>query len=219
MSKDQREVRQRDDGAPPGEGSHSGYEDRGPLGVLRLLQGRHGREHGHPGQQGHGAHRAFGLRQEHLYTLPEPDARGDPRRARRGTRDAGRPGHLRQDLGPGEHPAPRRYGLPETQPVLQVHLRERGVGGQDQRLQRRHGRAGGALPQARRPLGRGQGPPQRERARPLRRPAAAAVHRQDARRGARGDPDGRAGERPRPRLDPEDRRHHGPAQARATRWL
>ena len=42
-------------------------------------------------------------------------------------------------------------------------------------------------------LGRGQGQAQAERARPLRRPAAAALHRALPRRRARGDPDGRAG--------------------------
>ena len=46
-----------------------------------------------------------------------------------------------------------------------------------------------------RSVGRGQEPPQRARDRPLRRPAAAAVHRPGGGRRARGDPDGRAGAR------------------------
>ncbi len=58
-----------------------GHDDRGPLGVLRLLQGPHGREHGDPGQQGDGAHRALGLRQEHVHPLPQQVARGRSGRA------------------------------------------------------------------------------------------------------------------------------------------
>ena len=46
-------------------------------------------------------------------------------------------------------------------------------------------RGGGAV-------GRGQGPPARERARPLGRPAAAPLHRARHRGRARGAPDGRA---------------------------
>jgi hypothetical protein len=44
----------------------------------------------------------------------------------------------------------------------------------------------------RRPVGRGQGPPDRARHRPVRRPAAAPVHRPRHRGRARSDPDGRA---------------------------
>ena len=47
-------------------------------------------------------------------------------------------------------------------------------------------------------LGRGEGPPQRERARPLGRPAAAPVHRPRDRRRPRGAADGRAVLGPRP---------------------
>jgi phosphate transport system ATP-binding protein len=53
----------------------------------------------------------------------------------------------------------RRIGMvfQKPEPLLQVHLRERRLGGQDQRLQGRHGRAGGAVLEARGPVGRGEG--------------------------------------------------------------
>ena len=54
-------------------------------------------------------------------------------------------------------------------------------------------------------LGRGQGPAEKERPRPLRRPAAAALHRPGAGRRAGGAADGRADERARPHLHLEDR--------------
>ena len=77
---------------------------------------------------------------------------------------------------------------------------------------RRHRRAGAAR---RRAVGRGQGPAQERRPGPVRRPAAAAVHRPRHRGRARGDPDGRAvlGARPdrhRPHRGP-DARAQGPA--------
>ena len=49
-----------------------------------------------------------------------------------------------------------------------------------------------ALAEARRPVGRSEGPPGRERHRSVRRPAAAPLHRPRHRRRSRGDPDGRA---------------------------
>ena len=63
-------------------------------------------------------------------------------------------------------------------------------------------------------VGRGQGPPEDVGARPVRRPAAAAVHRPGHRRRARGDPDGRAvlGARP-----DRHRAHRGPDAARSRR--
>ena len=59
--------------------------------------------------------------------------------------------------------------------------------------------------QGRGALGRGEGPAARERPGPLRRPAAAAVHRPGHRRGARDHPHGRALLGPRPHRHPEDR--------------
>ena len=57
----------------------------------------------------------------------------------------------------------------------------------------------------RRALGRGEGPPARERPRPLGRPAAAPLHRARHRGGARGPADGRALLGARPHRHPEDR--------------
>ncbi len=68
-------------------------------------------------------------------------------------------------------------------------------------IQGRHGRAGRALAPPRRALGRGQGQAPPLGPGTLRRPAAAALHRPDARRRARGDPDGRALLGARPDLD------------------
>ena len=58
------------------------------------------------------------------------------------------------------------------------------------------------LPAGRQPVERGQGPPGQARLRPLRRPAAAPVHRPRHRRGAAGDPHGRAVLGPGPDLHP-----------------
>src|SRR3712207_7927814 len=41
--------------------------------------------------------RSLGMRQEHVHTVLEPDARGHPRRARRRVRHARRAGHQRQE--------------------------------------------------------------------------------------------------------------------------
>ena len=66
-------------------------------------------------------------------------------------------------------------------------------------------------------VGRGEGPPQELRARPLRRSAAAPVHRQGHRRRAGGDPDGRAVLGARSDRHGEDRGADAGDQARSTR--
>ena len=63
-----------------------------------------------------------------------------------------------------------------------------------------------ALPARRGHLGRGQGSPEQERARPLRRPAAEALHSPRPRRGAGHPAHGREHQRPRPHLHQQDRR-------------
>ena len=65
------------------------------------------------------------------------------------------------------------------------------------------------------PLGRGERPPEKERTGPLRRPAAAPVHRPGSGCQARSPADGRAHQRPRSRL------HHegGRADERAEKEL
>ncbi|CAA9449434.1 MAG: Phosphate transport ATP-binding protein PstB, partial [uncultured Rubrobacteraceae bacterium] len=211
-----REVRHRQEPGrstfPRAEDRCSGYEDRKPFGVLRLLQGRGRGGHGDPAKQGHGPHRPLGLRQEHFFAVPQPDARGHPRGLRRGVRQAWRPGHLHQRHGPGHYKTADWDGLPEAEPLLQVHLRERRLGCPDQRLQGRHGRAGGTVLETRGPVGRGQGQAEEERFRPVWRTAAAAGYRPDTRCRAGGYPDGRASECAGPGLDPEDRGHHGRTQ-------
>ena len=67
------------------------------------------------------------------------------------------------------------------------------------------------------PLGRGQGQAQPDRPRPLRRPAAAALHRAHHRGRARGDPDGRALLGARPDRDRPDRGPDASSCARTTR--
>ena len=69
----------------------------------------------------------------------------------------------------------------------------------------------------RRALGRGQGPPGRERPRPVGRPAAAPVHRARHRGRARDHPDGRALLRARSHRHPEDRGAHLQPEGEATR--
>ena len=85
--------------------------------------------------------------------------------------------HLRQRRRPGRGAPADRHGLPATQPVPQVDLRQHRLGAADPRAEgepRRARREGAARGRA---LGRGQGPPEGLRARALRRPAAAPVHR------------------------------------------
>ena len=89
-----------------------------------------------------------------------------------------------------------RDGLPAAEPVPDdVDLRQRRRRPQPQRRQRLEGRQGRgrrAQPARGPPLGRGQGPARQARLRPLRRPAAAALHRPRDRGRARGAADGRA---------------------------
>ena len=74
----------------------------------------------------HRHHRPVGLRQEHVPAHPQPDARADAARPRRGLGPARRRGHLRPVGRSGRAPARRRHGLPATQPVPDdVDLRQR----------------------------------------------------------------------------------------------
>ena len=77
--------------------------------------------------------------------------------------------------GRGAAARPGRHGVPEAQPVPQVDLRECRLWPAHPRPRRRQGRAGRdrrAEPAARRPVGRGQGPPCTKAARPC--PAASS---------------------------------------------
>ena len=74
------------------------------------------------------------------------------------------------------------------------------------------------LPAGRGPLGRGERPPEKERPGPFRRPAAAPVHRPRAGRQAGSAADGRAHQRPGPRLHHEGGRADERAERRTTPW-
>ena len=104
----------------------------------------------------------------------------------------------------GRGPQADRDGLPEAEPVPEVDLRQRRLRAAGAGAARRQG-AGRASAALGGPLGRGQGPPRRERLRDVRRPAAAALHRPLHRGRPRRDPDGRALLGARPDLDREDR--------------
>ena len=129
-----------------------------------------------------------------------PGARG-PRRA-----PLPRRGPLRAERRPGPGPQADRHGLPEAEPVPEVDLRQRRLRSAcprsckddlDETVERALRRRGA--------LGRGQGPARRQRLRPVRRPAAAALHRPLHRGRARRDPDGRALLGAGPDLDRQDR--------------
>ena len=136
-------------------------------------------------------------------------------------RSARRRGHLRLGRRPGPGPPPDRDGLPGAEPVPDdVDLRERRRRPQPQRRpdqQGREGRGRRALAARRPPLGRGQGPARQAGLRPLRRPAAAALHRPRDRGRARGAADGRALLGARPGRDAGDRGPDPRAEERATR--
>ena len=65
----------------------------------------------------------------------------------------------------------------QPNPVCDEHLSQRDFRPEAQRLQGQQGREGGTGPPRRGPLGRSQGQAAQERPGPLRRPAAAALHR------------------------------------------
>ena len=120
-----------------------------------------------------------------------------------------RPEHLRAERRPRRGPPAGRDGLPGAEPVPDdVGLRERRRRPDPQPegdLEVREGRDRGGLAARRAPLGGGQGSAGPPGLRPLRRPAAAALHRPRDRRRARGAADGRALLGARPGRDPRGR--------------
>ena len=103
-----------------------------------------------------------------------------------------RRGPVRPEGGSRRGPAPDRHGVPEAEPVPQVHLRQHRVRPEDRRLQGQPGRPRGGVPPPRRALGRGEGQAEGVGARAVGRAAAAPVHRARDRHAARRDPHGRA---------------------------
>ena len=150
-----------------------------------------------PRQRGDRDHRAVRLRQVDDGPLHQPHARGDPRRPRRGQRACSTTWTSTRPTV--DVTAVRRligmvFQKPNPFPTMSIFDNvAAGLRLTGQACERsRRARVEAAL-RARRPVGRGQGPPRRSRAiGPLRRPAAAAVHRPLDRGRARGDPDGRA---------------------------
>ena len=159
-----------------------------------------------------------GCGKSHVHPLLQPHERPHPRREgrRRGSSTTAAtctppnvdPVEVRRRIG---------HGLPEAEPVPEVDLRQhrlRPARAGDEAGPRRARRAGAAVGGA---LGRGQGPPQGQRARPLGRPAAAALHRARDRGRARRDPHGRARLGARPDLDGADRGPRSTSSSASTR--
>ena len=146
---------------------------------LRRQAGAQGRCRRYSRQGRDGLHRPLGLRQDDVPALHQPDERRhSDRQGHRHDPDR-RPGHPRPQDRCRRAAGPRRHGVPEAQSVPQVHLRERGLRTAHPRLGQVQGRVRGNRrfqPQARRSFRGSQGPAARSGNRPLRRPAAAAVH-------------------------------------------
>ena len=108
-------------------------QDRLPLSrCLRQLRREacaRGRLDGDRRASGDSVHRAVRLRQEHVPALPEPDERLDHRLQPRRRAALPRPRSLRPGGQPRRGPPAHRHGLPEAEPVPEVDLRQRRLGG------------------------------------------------------------------------------------------
>ena len=148
-----------------------------------------------PAHEHHGAHRAVRLRQVDLPQDAQPHERPRPRREDHGRacaidgEDIYAPAHG-CDAGCA---AAIGMVFQKAEPLPHEHLRQHRLRpAHARRAQPREARRDrGALAALRRHLGRGEGPAQKECARPLRRTAAAALHRPRARRRAGGAAHGR----------------------------
>ena len=146
--------------------------------------------------------------------MPQPDER--PRSERPCRRQGHVPRHrpLRERRRPDRGAAPHRDGLPAPESVPEIDLRQCGLRAahpRDEGPPRRPRRAG--APRCC-PVGRGEDTPQALGLQPLRRPAAAPLHRARDRRRAGCDPARRARVGARPDLDRRDRGPDARAQAR-----
>ena len=166
----------------------------------------------------HRAHRTLRLRQVHRAAHPQPDARGDPRRPRRGPGPARRRGHLQPGPGPRSRCAapsawcssartrsPRCRSATTSSPGS--GCRASGTARQLDEVAERALRGANLWNEVKDRLGK----PGR---RPVRRSAAAAVHRPGDRRPARRAADGRALLGARPDLHPGGRGPDRRAQGR-----
>ena len=97
---------------------------RGPELLLRREAGARQRELSRPRPQGDGADRTLRLRQEHVVACVQPHARSLSRQPLRG-RDHALPGRDQHRLARGRSDAGAaedRHGVPEAEPVSEIHL-------------------------------------------------------------------------------------------------
>ena len=171
-------------------------------------------------EQGDRLHRAVGLRQVDAAARAQPDVRPLSEPARRGrgrcstARTSCRPSRISTCCAPASAWCSRsrrrsRCRSTRTSPSASGCTRSCRSRELDERVET-------AL-RARRALGRGQGQARRQRAEPLRRPAAAPVHRPHGGGAARGDPVRRAVLGARSDLDRQDRGADRRAEDRTTR--
>ena len=143
---------------------------------------------GHRGEAGHGVHRSVGLRQVDAAAMPEPDERPDRQRADHRERST-RTGRTSTPTTTDVIEVRRRIGMvfQKSNPLPKSIYENVVYGLRD----RRHPEQGDARrrmraqPAGRGAVGRGEGPPPRERALAVGRPAAAALHRPRDRRSSR----------------------------------
>ena len=171
-------------------------------------------------RRGHRAHRPVRLRQVHVPAHPQPDARADAVGLARRRGAARRQRHLRPASGSSPTPAApigMVFQKPNPFPAMSIYdnvlagLRLTGIKARTAA----RGRARRDVPDQGRALERGPGPARAAGRRPLRRPAAAAVHRPVAGRRAPGAAHGRAVLGARPDVDARDRADD--RRARSTR--
>ena len=183
-------------------------QGQGPARLLRRAARDQGDRHRLPRQRGDRDHRAVGLRASRRWCAASTGCtRRSPAPARRA---ASRSTSSTSTAPSVDVTAVRRligmvFQKPNPFPTMSIFDNVaaglRLTGTKSDNLRERVHRA----LQRGRPVGRGQGPPQRARDRAVRRPAAAPVHRPHDRDRARGDPDGRAGLGARPDRDAEGR--------------
>ncbi len=155
-----------------------------------------------------GDHRAGREREIDVPRRPQPDERPRPGLPDRGPHRDRRKGHLRSRGQRRRAPAEARHGLRDAGRPAALDLRERRLRAAAQAGARRKPSSSGprpGLPGKGGALGRGQGPARYLGPQPLRRAAAAALHRPGPGPEAGGHPPRRAVLGPRPDLDREDR--------------
>ena len=196
-------------------------EDRGAAPQL-LLWARPGAarcQPDHPRAPDHRPHRPLRLRQVHLPAHPQPHER----------RHRGSAGRRARCCSTARTCSPRRWtwcrcgggwawcsSAPTPSPCPSSTTSPTGRASTASRAGQRPGGPGGEQPAARGAVGGGEGQAARLRLRPLRRAAAAAVHRPRAGGGAGGAAHGRAGLRPRPHLHAAHRGVDARAASRTT---